>query len=121
LSFVEKLSNAVSESVKTISDKSSNMVEISKMNLSIRKREKEIESLLIEIGEYVYNQMKSKNTVTSDELRVLVKRIDFLQQDVETLEKMVFKLQDMRVCEYCKEVFEDNVAYCPLCGKYIRS
>lgn len=120
MSLVEKLSSAVLESAKTISSKSSNMVEISKMNLSIRKREKEIEKLFIEIGEYVYIQLQRKQIITAEEIQIQLKRIGYLQQDVDTLEKLLFKIQDIRACDYCKEVFDQSVSYCPFCGKNIK-
>lgn len=121
MSFVDKFSDVVSESMKVISNKSSSMVEISKMNLSIRKREKEIESLLLKIGELVYRQTKLKQSINSGEIDDLVNRIDYLHNEVETLEKLVFKMQDIRACDYCKEVFEKKVSYCPLCGKHIKN
>ncbi|QUH24541.1 hypothetical protein [Serpentinicella alkaliphila] len=121
MSFVEKFSEAVSESVKMISSKSSNMVEISKMNLSIRKREKEIESLFMEIGEFIYNQMRGRGNISIEDIQGLLNRIDYLKNDVDTLEKLVFKMQDFRTCDYCKEVFERDVSYCPICGKYIKN
>ncbi|MDR5659413.1 hypothetical protein RH915_07910 [Serpentinicella sp. ANB-PHB4] len=118
--FMDKLSYTLAESVKSLSEKSSEVVEISKINLSIRKREKELEDLYIEIGRQVYNQMKNNQAFATTQLNQLVNKIASLENDIETLQKLVFKMQKINACDYCKETYDDDISYCPLCGKSLK-
>ncbi|SNS07509.1 Dor1-like family protein [Anaerovirgula multivorans] len=120
MSFTNKLSKAISQSMNEISKKSSEIIEVNKMNLSINKREKEIQELYEELGRHVYEHLQGGNYINKLDLESYISRIEFLKRDIETLEKLVLSIQKIKHCPRCEVEFNEDISYCPLCGKYIK-
>lgn len=120
MTFMDKLLETVHQSINNISKKSSEIIEVNKMNFSISKREGEIEELYEKLGRYVYKQLKGEHSINPIDLEGYISRIDFLKKDVETLEKLVLNIQNIKYCPRCKVEFDEDISYCPLCGKYIK-
>lgn len=120
MSFMDKLSKAISQSMNEISKKSSEIIEINKMNMSISKREREIQELYEELGRHVYEHLQGGNYISKLDLESYISKIEFLKKDIQTLEKLVLSIQNIKHCPKCKVEFDEDIAYCPLCGKYIK-
>ncbi|SCY69249.1 zinc ribbon domain-containing protein [Alkaliphilus peptidifermentans] len=120
MGLMDKLSNSMSQTAKSFTKLSANMVEISKLNLSIKKREEEIQQKLEEIGQYVYSRFKKMSMVSRAEVQDLILEIKVLEEDINTLEKLILNLKRLNYCEGCQLELDEDARYCPICGKLLR-
>ncbi|ABR47571.1 conserved hypothetical protein [Alkaliphilus metalliredigens QYMF] len=121
MSLMEKFMNSASKSAKTMGQKSSEMVEVGKLNMSINKKEDLIQERYEEIGKYVYARLKRYEFVSKEEIGHLITELNTLNRDIEELEKHVLNIKKIKYCTDCKLELEEEAAYCPLCGKLIRN
>ncbi len=120
MSTLEKLSNILSETAKTLGKKSSEFVEISKLTLGAQKKQDVIRDKYEEIGQYVYSKLKRVNHITKEEIETWISEIDALERDIERLERVALSIRNIKYCSYCKIELDDNDNYCPVCGKLLR-
>lgn len=120
MDLIEKLSDAVARSIEDFGKKSSEVIEVNKMRLTISKREREIEELYKKLGLHIYNHMQKYDSITKEEIGIYMEKIFHLQKNIEALEKLVVNILDIKYCPNCKVEFDEEISYCPLCGKYIR-
>ncbi|AKL94262.1 hypothetical protein CACET_c07520 [Clostridium aceticum] len=118
--MIDKLSDAVYQSMQQIGKKTSEILEVNKLNLSINKRKREIDELYEALGKYVYKYIQQYNNLTREDIDQYFNKIAFLQKDIETLEKLVLSVQNVLHCTHCKVEFDEEISYCPLCGRYIK-
>jgi len=119
MSALEKLSNTLSETAKSLGKKSSEFIEISKLTLSAQKKQEKIQDKYEQIGKYVYGKLKRVNFITKEELQPWINEIDALERDIGVLEKTALNIRNIKHCTHCKIEVDDDVNYCPLCGKYL--
>ncbi|QUH20156.1 hypothetical protein [Alkaliphilus sp. B6464] len=119
MSLLEKLSNTLSETAKSLGKKSSEFVEISKLSLDAQRKQDKIQDKYEQIGKYVYSKLKRGSYITKEELEPWINEIDALEGDIEILEKMALNIRNIKHCTYCNIELDDDVNYCPLCGKYL--
>ena len=96
MSFLDKLSNSVSDTAKNLGKKSTDLMEVSKLKASIRKREEEIINLLEEMGQYVYSRLKRLNYVSREELEPLVSTLEKLEAELKNLEKLILDIKQVK-------------------------
>ncbi|SDK15462.1 SIR2 family protein [Natronincola ferrireducens] len=121
MGFMDKLSDALSQSVEEIGKKSSEIIEVNKLSMNIGKKEREMEKLFLELGEYVYRNLQEYNYISRDNAEIYMHKIAYLEKEIDTLEKLALNIKKIRYCPRCKEEFDgEEVSYCPICGKYIR-
>jgi len=119
MSFFDKLSNSVSDTAKSLGKKSTDLMEVSKLKASIRKREEEIAMLFEEMGQYVYGRLRRLNYISREELEPLLTKIEKLEEEIKNLEKLILDIKQIKYCEHCEIEVEDDARYCPLCGRSI--
>ncbi|WP_026477140.1 zinc ribbon domain-containing protein [Alkaliphilus transvaalensis] len=119
MSFIDKLSSSVSDTAKSLGKKSNELMEISKLNVSIRKREEEILKLFEELGQYVYGRLKRLNYISKSEAEATIIAIEKLEEEIKTLEKLILNIKKIKYCSDCEIEADDDARYCPTCGKYI--
>lgn len=119
MGFLDKLSSSVSETAKTLTKRSADLVEISKLNLSIRKREEEIQELYETLGQYVHARLKKMQYINREDVEEYLRKIEALETDIQVFDKMVLKMRNINFCDKCDIEMDDDVRYCPLCGKYL--
>ncbi|KAB3529279.1 zinc ribbon domain-containing protein [Alkaliphilus serpentinus] len=120
MAFIDKISKSMSKTTQSISKLSSQMMEVSKLNMSIRKREEEIEEKLLELGHYVYSRFRKMNMVSRSEVVELIHNIEAMENEIESIEKLIRSIKNINYCSSCREEFEDDVRFCPLCGKMLK-
>lgn len=119
MALLDKLSNTLSETTKILGEKSSEVVEINKLNLSIRKKQNEINEIYEKIGEYIYGKFKRVNFITKEELDPWLNEIDALEKHIESLDRIVRNIKSAKYCSNCEIELDKDINYCPLCGKYL--
>lgn len=119
MSIIDKLSTSVSDTAKSLGKKSNDLMEISKLNISIRKREEEILRLFEELGQYAYGRLKRLSYISRNEVENMIKSIEKLEEEIKTLEKLILNIKKIKYCSNCEIEVEDDAKYCSLCGRYI--
>lgn len=118
MSTLEKLSNIVSETAKSLSKKSGEFIEVGKLTLDAQKKQERIQEIYEEMGEYVYSRLKRGSYVTKEEVLTWIQQIHRLEEGIEDSEKMALRIRNIKHCQYCRIQLEKEDNYCPICGKY---
>lgn len=109
MAFLDDLKKAT----KNIAQKTGDMVEISKLNLSISQEKDKINKIYTEIGQAVYEQYKAGNDVGfGDKCAVIVEH----QKAIEELQQKILELKNAKKCYSCGAEVSVDVAFCPQCG-----
>ncbi len=82
MAILEKLSNIG----KSVAQASGELVENSKINMDIKKKEKNAKTLKFELGKYIYQQFKS-GQIIDDKVKIICSEIDMLYEQIAALEK----------------------------------
>lgn len=115
MSFFESLSKKVSNTARTAAKKSSNLVEITKLNISIGAEEDKINKTYAEIGKLVYSQFASGKNVP-EEYRTQCEAIKSCQENIKSLKNQIMALKNMKICTACGAELEIDSMFCSKCG-----
>ncbi len=115
MDFVKKISKKVSDAAKTAARKSSDVVEITKLKVSISNEEDKIEKVYAQIGRKVFALYETGETV-EEELKKHCEQIVTSKDDIKAMKEQILRLKDVKVCPSCTAELEAEVAYCPKCG-----
>ena len=114
MAFFENLKGKALETLKAAEEKTSIMVETTRINGLINTENKQINSNLLRIGEICY---ESYPEVISSSIADLVEQINNSKLKIVDYTKQVNKLKGVTKCEQCgTEVVQYNKAFCSNCG-----
>lgn len=119
---MDKLSDIgrkVATAAKTVTKKSEDVVEITRLNLTIGNEEDKIKRLLYEIGSEIYRGYTNGKFIDgiseiSDKQCEEVKQIE---DNIKSLRERILQLKGSRTCSACNSVVALDVNYCPNCGE----
>lgn len=113
---LSRLGKYLEDGVSTVAYKSENILEISKLNLTISSQEKLVDEIYTKIGKKIYKDYK-ENKVGEKGLIDKCEEIDVLSEDIEKIKKKILKLRDKKICKKCSAEMDKQAEYCPKCGK----
>jgi hypothetical protein len=115
MSVFENFTRKVTETAKAAAKKSSDLVEVTKLNMSIGSEEDKIEKVFKEIGKTVYESFARGENV--DEMFTdKCKEISAYEENIKEMRNKVLELKNTKVCPNCREELDIEVAYCSKCG-----
>ncbi len=115
MSVFENFTRKVSETAKAAAKKSSDLVEVTKLNMSIGSEEDKIEKVFKEIGKTVYESFARGENV--DEIFIdKCKEITSYEDNIKEMRTKVLELKNAKVCPNCCEELDIEVRYCSKCG-----
>lgn len=94
---------------------SSDLIEITKINLEIGSEETRIKSLMLDIGRAVYEKYKEGQTIEA-ELASLCEDIIEAEQNIEDMKQKIMQIKSVKPCKACGAEINQNDSYCPNCG-----
>ena len=97
-------------------DKTSSMMEKSKINSQITGERKEIEKLCQQIGESVLERAAAGEIQLSERENLLMEEINVHQDRIREYRKVMAGLRNMKICPACESLIAIDVAFCPKCG-----
>ena len=97
-------------------DKTSSMMEKSKINSQITGERKEIENLCQQIGESVLERAAAGEIQLSERENLLMEEINVHQDRIREFRKVMAGLRNMKICPACESLIAIDVAFCPKCG-----
>jgi DNA repair exonuclease SbcCD ATPase subunit len=98
---------------KNISQKTSDMVEITKLNSAISQEKEKIRKIYYEIGTAVYEQFKAGNNLGMEEK---CSQIAEHEQKIEELQEKILEIKNTGKCPSCGTEVSEDTAFCPQCG-----
>lgn len=115
MSVFENLTKKVTETAKAAAKKSSGLVEVTKLNISIGAEEEKIQKLHADMGKILH-----ENYTNGDEIPEVFKdyceRIEACENAINDMRKKIHELKNTKVCPGCSSELEIDIAFCPKCG-----
>lgn len=113
MDFFSKLGDKISSTSKDVAKKAKEVAEIANLNSQITTKESTIKSAYVEIGKYVYENLKEDAPA---EIAEKFAAIDTLMAEIEEMKKNIQALKGVQVCPSCGKDVESGAAFCPGCG-----
>jgi len=115
MSFWQGFSSKVKNIAQNVAKKSGDMVEVTKINLSISTEEENIKKLYTEIGKYCY-EIYEKNVRFDNTINELCEKIKAHKNAIESLNEKINELKNVVKCQACGNVLPRDSVYCAKCG-----
>lgn len=102
---------------KSVAQKSSDVVETTKLNMSISQEKEKINKLFIEIGAAVYEQYKLGNDLgLSDKCNQVAE----LEAKIEEYQSKILEIKNAMKCPGCGTEINADTTFCPQCGTKVK-
>lgn len=115
MSLFENITKKVSNTAKAAAKKSSDLVEVTKLNMSISTEEGKIQSTYGEIGKTVY-EAYTKGEDIPEAFKELCDKIKSYEDNIKDLKEKILLLKNTKACPSCGTELEVEIAFCPNCG-----
>ncbi|HHV59915.1 MAG TPA: zinc ribbon domain-containing protein [Clostridiaceae bacterium] len=115
MSFFDNLSKKVSNTAKSAAKKSSNLVEIAKLNMNISSEEDKINKLYAEIGKIAYSSYSAGKEVP-EEYKTQCESIKTCLDNIKNFKKQIMALKQIKECPSCGNELEIDAVFCSKCG-----
>ncbi len=115
MSFFDDLGKKVSEAAQLAAKKSSNLLEIAKLNMAITAEEDKIEKAYAKIGKQIFAKYNSKVEVDPDVVSIC-EEIKVYQENLANLKSRLMDLKDVKLCIRCNAELDKSALFCPKCG-----
>ncbi|MBQ8822211.1 MAG: zinc-ribbon domain-containing protein [Lachnospiraceae bacterium] len=113
MDFFSKLGDKISNTSKDVAKKAKEVAEIANLNSQVTTKESTIKSTYVEIGKYVYENLKEDAPA---EIAEKFAAIDGLMAEIAEMKKTIQELKGVQVCPSCGKDVETGAAFCPGCG-----
>jgi len=101
MEFIKDLTRKVTDTARVAAKKSSDMVEITKLNFSIGSEEDKIKKIYMQIGETVYRSFEKGEEVSGD-LKELCEKVSDMKKNIEKMKQQILKIKGVKICPSCK-------------------
>lgn len=102
-----------------VGKKVNDVVEVSKLKLSVVSLGSDIDKVYQKLGLMVY-EMKKSGSENRDLVDGCVAEIDALKQKLDEVNKKVDELRSVHRCESCGSVVDLAAQFCPMCGSLVQ-
>jgi hypothetical protein len=97
-------------------DKTSSMVEKSKINSQMSGEQKEIDKLYQEIGISILERAAAGEIELNERENLMREEISAHTDRIKDFRKVLASLKNMKICPACESLIAIDVAFCPKCG-----
>jgi hypothetical protein len=98
---------------RNITEKSKDMIEITKLNSQINAEKDKIRNLYTNIGEQLYKNYLAGESTAYDEICLQIKEIE---DKIKELQDKVLELKNASKCPGCGAEVAKGIAFCSQCG-----
>lgn len=111
----ETVVKATKDGASTVAKKSGDIVEISKLTVTINSEEAKTKDLYFQIGQSIYE--KFQNDIYIDpELVETCRKIFEIKKDIYSMQNRIKELKNMKICPNCDEEMDVDTKFCGKCG-----
>jgi hypothetical protein len=114
--FFGAIGKFFARSAQGAADKTSSMMERSKINSKISGENKEIDKLCQQIGESIIERAAAGEIQLNERENLLVEEIAVHRDNIKEFRKELAALKNMKICPACESLIAIDVAFCPKCG-----
>lgn len=115
MAFLGGFGEKVSKAAQAAAKKSNELVEITKINMSISGEEDKIQKVYKQIGQYVFDNFKD-NSDADENIAGLCQQIMSHQKNISDLKEKLMAIKNIRQCADCGAEIELSTSFCPKCG-----
>lgn len=115
MGFFNDLGNAFNDAAKTVSNKTNEVVEVTKLNNHMNDCIKRINQKYIEMGKKVYEEYKNEPELF-ERYQELCMQIDEIQKDLEETKDKISNVKGCKICKNCNNTVAIDSKFCPKCG-----
>ena len=110
--------NEAEKLTKVVRDKTTNIVDVTKLNLALNDTEGKINKLYAKIGEIVYAKHVG-GTEFDGEIGNLCAEIESFKDEIDKLKEQIASLKNTTSCPKCGQYNDRSNDYCSKCGEKI--
>jgi rRNA maturation endonuclease Nob1 len=115
MSVFDNFTKKVTETAKAAAKKSSELVEVTKLNISVGAEEDKIEKVYSDIGKMAYAAFL-KGELTNDAYMVNFEKIKSYEENIYKMKQKILELKSTKICAGCGEELDLSTAFCSKCG-----
>lgn len=115
MAVFESFTKKVAETAKAAAKKSSELVEVTKLNMNVGAEESKIEKTYSEIGKVVYQKFDEGEDV-GEAFAELCGKIKSYEENIKELKQKILDLKNVKLCSGCGTELAAEVVFCPKCG-----
>lgn len=116
MEWFETVKGTVKKTATMAYEKSSQILEITKLNFQISDSEATIEKYFKELGMKLYEEYKNGNEV-NEEIKTTCENIDSKYSEIDELKNQISVLKNIKVCLKCSTANSQENNYCSKCGE----
>jgi DNA-directed RNA polymerase subunit RPC12/RpoP len=115
MAFLENLGKKIGETAQAAAKKSSEIVEVTKLNANVSSEEDKIQKLYTQMGKAVYQKF-SETGNTEDYLKEACEQIVAHEQNIKALKEKIAEVKGIKTCIGCGAEMERAQIFCSKCG-----
>lgn len=116
---LDDIFNRARDVANDLGQKANDVVEISKLKLSIVSLGSDIDKVYQKLGLMVYEMVKS-GSENRELIDGCVAEVDALKQKLDEVNARVDALKNVRRCDSCGNAVDISAQFCPMCGSLIQ-
>lgn len=120
MDLLNDIGKRITKTAKTVTRKSEDIVEITKLNLTIGNEEDKIKRILYEIGSELYRGYTNGKT-DGDLYDNKCNEVKQIEENIKVLKERILLLKGNKACTACNSVVGLEVNYCPNCGEKLEN
>lgn len=100
---------------KTVAGKTNNLVDVTKLNLTLNDTDRKITAIYEKIGEAVYEKYVA-GEIADDSFCDLFKEVEAFKAEQESLKAQIAELKNAITCPQCGQNNDKESEFCSKCG-----
>lgn len=116
MSIFNNITKKVTETAKSAAKKSGDIVEVTKLNISITGEEEKIKRAYDDIGKIVYESF-ARGEKIADPFKQYCEKVGEYEKKIEEMRQKILELRNIKMCPECSTELLVEMAYCHTCGK----
>ena len=111
----DKATDEAGKYSKIAIEKTSSIVNRTKLQFAVNEAENKLFSIMAELGEFVYSEY-SEGAEFPPEIASKCSDIDALKEEISSLKKQIAETKDAQLCEECGSFNDKTNIFCSTCG-----
>ncbi|HEX2946398.1 MAG TPA: zinc ribbon domain-containing protein [Clostridia bacterium] len=116
VSVLDNITRKVTDTAKAAAKMSGNVVEVTRLNMSINAEEEKIRKIYTEMGKQLYEDY-TEGKIVGEKLLENCTRIDEIIGNIDDMREKILELRNVKACPNCGMELDVDMVYCYKCGK----
>ena len=116
MSVLDNITRKVTDTAKAAAKMSGNVVEVTRLNMSINAEEEKIRKIYTEMGKQLYEDY-AEGKIVGEKLMEHCTKIDEIIGSIDDMREKILELRNVKACPNCGMELDVDMVYCYKCGK----